>query len=271
MMNRGAVILALCWTAALAESNFNAPLAGIARDARQQLRFVHGVSGNFILRQAIASGVRNWTFAGFGGLVKTEKELLFLDMHGAVVRRRSIPDEDVVLSAGAMQGPALYYVRAENELWMSGDLGDRQVPIEPAELAGTVLALAPSGRNQAVLAICRANSLWLLTVNLKGGTVAREKASGGAIGETACGAGQAVMLMIGSQLVLATANGIVMQTDRGEERRIPFSAANGAKLQVHQAGEQWVQLEIANEPSIMIRVNGPNDKCYRLPGPGTER
>ena len=53
-MNKAAIVLALCGTAALAESNFSAPLLGIARDARQQLRFVHGVSGNFVLRQTIA-------------------------------------------------------------------------------------------------------------------------------------------------------------------------------------------------------------------------
>src|SRR6476661_8455151 len=84
VMNKAAIVLAMCGTAALAESNFSAPLLGIARDARQQLRFVHGVSGNFVLRKAIGHQVRDWTFAGFGGLVKTGTELLFLDVNAAV-------------------------------------------------------------------------------------------------------------------------------------------------------------------------------------------
>ena len=270
-MRKAAIILALCGTAALAESNFSAPLIGIARDTRQQLRFVHGVSGNFILRQAIASRVHDWTFAGFGGLVKTETELLFLDVNAQVVRRRSIPDADVALSPGAMQPGALYFIRAENELWTSGAVADRKVPIEPDAIAGVVVALAPSGRNHAMLAVCRAESLWLLTVNLRAGIVTGERAPGGTIGEKACTAQPAALLMIDSRLVLAAPNAVLIQTPSGEERRIPFFAAGDAKTQIHRAGEHWVQLEIAGAPSVMIRVDGPDDKSYRLPSVGTDR
>ena len=71
--------------------------------------------------------------------------------------------------------------------------------------------------------------------------------------------------------VLATPNAVVIQTDNGEERRIPFSAVDVTKPQIHRAGEHWVELEIGDAPSLMIRVNGPDDKCYRLPGAGTDR
>jgi hypothetical protein len=270
-MNKTAIVLALCVTAALAESNFNAPLLGIARDARQQLRLVHGVSGNFVLRQAIGHQVRDWAFAGFGGLVKTRTELLFLDVNAAVVRRRSIPDSDVAMSPGAMPLAALYFLRAENELWASGAVADRKVPIAPETIAGIVVALGPSGRNQAVLAVCRGDSLRLLTVNLRTGNVTAERAPGGSIGEKACSANPAALLMIGSRLVLATANAVVIQTDDGGERRIPFLAAGGAKPELHRAGERWIQLEIAGSPSLIIGVDGTDDKCYRLPGVGQDR
>lgn len=270
-MNKAAVVLALCGTAALAESNFSAPLVGIARDARQQLRFVHGVSGNFVLRQAIANHVRDWTFAGFGGLVRTGTELLFLDANAEVVRRRTIPDADVALSPGAMPLTALYFVRAENQLWTSGAAADHKVPIGPDAIAGTVVALGPSGANEALLAVCRADLLWVLTVNLRAGTVTGERAPGGTIGEKACRAEPAALLMIGGRLVLATTNAVVIQAGDGEERRIPFSLAGGAKPKIHRAGEHWVQVESAGAPSLMIRVDGPNDKCYRLPAAAADR
>jgi hypothetical protein len=270
-MRKAAIILALWGTAARAESNFSAPLVGIARDARQQLRFVHGVSGNFVLRQAIANDVRDWTFAGFGGLVKTDTALLVLDANAEVVRRRPIPDADVALSPGPTQLAALYFDRAESELWTSGAVADRKVPIEPDAIAGTVVALGPSGRSHAVLAVCRADYLWLLTVNLRAGTIIGERALGGTIGEKACRAEPAALLMIGGRLVLATANAVLIQTDNGEERRIPFSAVDGAKPQIHRAGEHWVQLEIAGAPPVMIRVNGADDKCYRLPAAEADR
>src|SRR6185503_1356578 len=201
VMGKAAIILAFCSTAALAESNFRAPLIGIARDARQQLRFVHGVSGNFVLRQAIANQVRDWTFAGFGGLVKTETALLVLDANAEVVRQRPIPDADVALSPGPTQLAALYFARSESELWTSGAVADRKVRIEPDAIAGTVIALGPSGRNHAVLAVCRADYLWLLTVNLRAGTVTAERTLGGTIGENACRAEAAALLIIGRRVV----------------------------------------------------------------------
>lgn len=271
MINQAAIVLALCGTAALAESNFSAPLVAIARDERQQLRFVHGVSGNFVLRQSIANHVRDWTFTGFGGLVKTETELLFLDANAEVIRRRSIPDASVALSPGATQSSAIYFVRAENELWISGAAADGKVPIEPDAIAGNVVALGPSGRNQALLAVCRGDRLWVVTVHLRAGTIIGERAPGGTIGEKACLAEPAAQLMIGGRLILATADAVVIQADHGEERRIPFSAVDGAKPQIHRAGERWVQLEIAGAPSLMIRVNGPDEKVYSLPAAEADR
>jgi hypothetical protein len=270
-MNKAAVILAFCGTAALAESNFSALPVGIARDARQQLRSVHGVSGNFILRQPVADRVSDWTFASFGGLVKTQTELLFLDVNAEAVRRRSIPVGHMTLSAGPVPLSALYFLDSENELWTSGPMADRQVPIEPEAIAGTVIALGPLGGNQAVLAVCRAHSLWLLTVNLKTGTVTDEKAPSGTIGEKACRAGPLGVLVIGNRLVLATSSAVVIQTDTGGERRIPFLASPGASPQIHRAGEYWVQLEVTGAPSRMIRVDGTDDKCYRLPDLGRDR
>ena len=259
-MSRRALIALICVAPAIAQPRFSAPLAGIARDSQQQLRIVHGVSGTFILHDVIGDAVVDWAFDGKGGLVKTGTELLTLAADGAVVRRQPASQQEAVL------GPQSAFFPATAELWQAGPRGVSKVPLAAGMIAGIVIALGPTTAQGIQIAVCRANALWLLSVDTNNGAITRELAPAGAIGEQAClSARSRSLALLPDRLVLATAGAVLIQTAAGIERTIPIAASRVAR-----AGNDWLEAESAGQPAHMIRITGDGEKVYRLPS-ATER
>lgn len=254
-MSRAVVVVLMCAASAIAQPKLSAPLVGVARDSGHHLRLVDGVSGNFVLRDTIGTGVTDWAFDGNSGLAKTDTEWLTLGGNGAIVRRLPAPGRDAVL------GPQNAFLPETAELWQAGPQGDSKVAIEPGAIAGSVIALGPTKARGAQLAVCRANQLWLLSINTTTGAVTHEWAPGGAIGEQAClSAGGGSLVVMSDRLLLATAKAILIQTAAGVERRIPISASHAVR-----AGAQWVQVESARAPSHIIRIASDGETVYQLP------
>jgi hypothetical protein len=259
-MKRVLIILALCEVSATAQPKFNAPLIGLARDSQKQVRVMHGVAGSFIWHEAIDGTAHDWAFASQGGLVKTDKELLVIGASGSILRRHSVQPGGVVLSPEAAFSPAT------GELWLIGAATDRTVQIEPEAIAGTVMALGRANLHSAQLAVCRASQLWLLTVEMKTGSIPREVAVGGEIGEQACRPGRASSLLLMREgLLLATAEALLTQTATGQERRVPISTNRAARPEIRRAGEQWIEVESAGSPALMVRITVESEKIYQLP------
>ncbi|HXI41063.1 MAG TPA: hypothetical protein VNH83_13855 [Bryobacteraceae bacterium] len=260
MMNRIAVLLlacVACASLARAESNLGAPVVGVTRDSLGQLRQVYGVAGNFVLRDAIIETALNWAFDGKGGLVKTYAELLTLDRAGKVTGRRAMPRGSAILSAGAAFFPAT------SELWLIGKHPDRQIRIEPDALGGDVVALGtPDGRS-APLAVCRANHVWLVLVDVTSNAITRETLASGLIGDQGCAG---ALLWIEGNFLLARARDLIIQTAAGDERHLPFAGgAHGAQAAMHRAGDHWVQVEGEGAPPLLVLVTSDGEKSYRLP------
>jgi hypothetical protein len=158
-------------------------------------------------------------------------------------------------------GPQNAFFPETAELWQIGPRGYSQVPIAPAMIAGSVIALGPAKAHGVQLAVCRANALWLLSVDTTSGAITRELAPGGAIAEQAClAAGGGSLVLLPDRRLLATAHAILIQTVAGVERSFPISAGHLAR-----AGEQWVEVESAGEPAHMIRITREGEKVYQLP------
>jgi hypothetical protein len=254
-MNRAIVIVLMCAVSAIAQPKFSAPLAGIARDSHQQLRIVHAVSGTFILHDVIGETVASWAFDGSGGLVKTDVELLTIGANGAITGRRSAPQRESVM------GPQSVFFPETHELWQTGPNGVTQVSIEPAMIAGSVIALGPVRDHSVQLAVCRANALWLLSVDTSNGALTRELALGGAIGGQAClPVGGGSLVLLADRVLLAAAHAVLVQTAAGIERSIPISASHAARV-----GKQWVEVESPGGPAQMIRITSDGEKAYQLP------
>lgn len=252
------VLLLWCAASATAESNLDAPVVGVARDTRGQLRPVYGVAGNFVLRDAIPGEALNWAFTGAGGgLIKTDAELLMLDSGGKVTRRRAAPRGDAVLSSGAAFFPGA------SELWLTGAHPDRKIRIEPEALGGDVVALGNLNARSALLAVCRGSRVWLLTVDVTSSAVTRETVAPGAIGDQGC---HGALLWFDGNFLLATARELMIQTAAGDERRLPITGgAHGAQPKLHRAGEHWVQVEAAGSTPLLLLVTSGGEKRYRLP------
>jgi hypothetical protein len=253
-MKRAVIFLAMCTIPSIAGSNLSAPLVGIARDSQKQLRPVSGLAGNFVLRGAIDGKASNWAYSGSVGLVKTDTDLLMLDADGNVTRRQSAPQTDVILS------PDSAFFPDTGELWHA----NRAVWIEPGAISGKVVALGMASRRGIEMAICRANHLWLLTLDVKTGAIMREAAPGGAIGEQACQPAREDSLpLLNDRLLFVNAHQLITQTTAGDERHMDIPASHRA--QIHRAGEDWVQVELDNLPPKMIRITGEGETIYGLP------
>ena len=251
-MKKAALTFPLCLAAALAASNWSVPLVGIVGDAKNQLHPVYGVAGNFVLRGALSGEAVNWAFGASGGLVQTGGELLVLDAGANVIARRAAPADEVIL------GPRYAYFPKTGELWPSG----RGSVIEPAAIAGRVIALGPGDQNEIVVAACRATQLWLLTFDIKHGALLHESAPGGAVAEQAC-AGEDALLVLSDRLLLAAAHEIVIQTAAGIERRLPIPPNHGARI--HRAGEDTAQVELPGLPSKLVRITTEGERLFELP------
>lgn len=246
----------LCLAAALTAANWSAPLIGIARDAKNQLHPVYGVAGNFVLRGALNGEALNWAFGASGGLVETNGELQVLDAHANVTGRRAVDSNEVVLS------PEFAFFPETGELWPAGARAGGSTLIEPAAIAGRVIALEPAEQWGIVVAACRGNQLWLLTFAIKDGALMRESAPGGAVGEQACVQGGELLVLQG-RLVLAAAHEIVIQTAASHERRVPIPPNHVAKI--HRTGEDTVQIELSGSPSQLVRITAEGERLYELP------
>jgi len=258
-MNRIAALLLACVSLATAESNLGAPVVGMARDSQDRLRALYGVAGSFVLREPIADKVLDWAFDGKDGLVKTDSELLALDASGKVIGRRAARG-DAVISAGAAFFPAT------GELWLIGAHPDRKISIERNALGGDVVALGIPDTQSAPLAVCRANRVWLVTVDVASGAVTRETLAPGAIGDQAC-AGALVWLE--GNFLMATARGLIMQSPGSEVHKLPIAGGDhSTKRDIHRAGERWVQVESTGASPVLVLVTIDGGKVYRLPAMG---
>jgi hypothetical protein len=269
-MNRALILLTVCAATAAAESNFSAPLVGVARDHQKHLRLVYGLAGNFIVKGAVATGVSNAVFSGYGGLAKTDSQLLVLDASGAVIRAAAAPGGSALLAPPSQHSAALSYFVETAELRQAFTHADRRVPLDLDSIAGRVVALASVDRFHAEMAVCRETALWLLAVDLKNGSVAHERMVGGMVGETACRAGG--LLLFGNKLVLATAReivvqsaGSVVQSAGSDERHIAVPRKMPGELTVRQMGENWIQVETPDDAPLLVRMTNGDEKTYRMP------
>ncbi len=254
-MNRTVLIILMCAPSAIAQSKLATPLAGVVRDSAQRLRLVDGISGNLLLRDTITTSVTGWAFDGHSGLAITDSELLALAADGVIAQR--IPTAD----ASAVLGPQNAFFPKTAELWQTGPKGASQVSVEPAMIGGSVIAVGPMNAQVTSLAVCRANVLWLLSVDTTTGAITHESASGGAIGGQACLSAQpGTLVVLSDRMLLAAGREVLVQTAAGVERHISIAADR-----LTQAGALWVEAESMGAPSRMIRMNNGGETVYQLP------
>ena len=244
-----------CAVSAAAQPKLNAPMVGIARDSRQQLRMVHGLTGTFVLHNVIGENAVEWAFDGENGLAVTKSQLLILGAEGKVLATRSIPEGGTVAASQAV------FLPAENELWLSGPKGlAAKVPVNPDLIGGRVLAVGSMQGHSVALAVCREAALWLLSIDTQKGTLLEESPQPEKISASACHSnGTRSLLLLSDRFLVATPHGLLVRTTAGVERTIP-----GAATHLARAGAGWVEMETGGAVH-MIRITADGEKVYQLP------
>ncbi len=244
---------------AAASAQLAPPLLGLVTDAQQQIRRAYGVTGNFILGDAVElqgspGEVVNWAFSGRAGLLKTATQWLLLSASGGTVRSSPAPPGNARFAFDA-QGEAALVILAESaELWRIGAASDIRTPLDPAQIAGGVRAIAFAGERQATLAVCRHNALWLMSIDLAGGSVVSHR--------PAFVAGCPALALLPDRLIYATPGSLVIRASDGDEHRVKLpSPAKNLRL----IGDGWMEIETARE-TLALRLDGESGTLYRFPG-----
>ncbi len=248
--------LATLWAAcASAQSGLAPPLLGLVTDAQQQIRRAYGITGNFVLGDAVAfPETVNWAFSGHAGLLKTADQVVLLSASAGVVRRSSAPTGDAQFAFDAHGQPALYFLAEPAELWRIGAKSDVRIALDPNQIAGEVRSIALAGSRRATLAICRDNALWLLSIDLASGSVMSRR--------NAAIAGCPALVLWSDRLVYATPGSIVIRTSDGFEHRVKLpEPAKTMRL----IGDGWMEMETAGQ-SLALRLNGESGVLFRFPG-----
>jgi hypothetical protein len=150
-MNTIVPILGL-WTAAALAQSFTPPLAGIARDSRNQVRRIYGVAGSFIVSRTPLAEARSAAFSGRFGLLKTEDAVVTINEDGEVLGSAAAPEGDALFAFDARGFPALAYFPATLELReLKPDGETRRLALDG------VLSISPTG-----VLLLRDRRLWRL-------------------------------------------------------------------------------------------------------------
>jgi hypothetical protein len=234
------------------------PLLALVTDGQQQIRRAYGVTGNFILGDAVEprslGEVVNWAFSGGAGLVKTADQLLLLSADAAIVRSSPAPAGNAQFAFDADGRAALVFLAEPAELWRIGTANDIRTTLDPSQIDGDVRAIAFVGQRRATLAICRGNSLWLTSVDLAGGSVVSRR--------PAYIAGCPALALLPDRLIYATPGSLVIRSIDGEEHRVKLpEPAKSLRL----IGDGWLEIATAHD-SLALRLDGESGTLYRFPG-----
>ncbi len=217
--------------AVAAAQSIEPPLAGLIRDARNEVRPVHGIAANFVLSAAPLGQARKVAFSGRFALLKTDDAVVVLDWRGAVERSLPAPGGDALFAFDLKGAPAWVWFPETREL--------RDLAGETSRVLDEALISLRTPEDYLVL---RDRKL------VRGGApVSSDEFSE---------APPALLMADGTVLFVAGSELVVIPTG-GEERRITLDARVTA---LEQMSDEWVFLRGAGR---VLRLR--DCAVYRLP------
>ena len=139
------IFLVAILSTAGASAQLAPPLLALVKDAQQQIRRAYGVTGNFIVGDAVEpksmGEVVNWAFSGSAGLVKTANQLLLLSADAGIVRSSPAPAGNAQFAFDAQGAAALVFLAESAELWRIGAANDIRTGSIPIKLRATCAPL----------------------------------------------------------------------------------------------------------------------------------
>ena len=242
---------------AWAQTSLTPPQIGFMRDAVGSLRPVHGIAGNFLVRDPMAIGVISAAHSGSYGWVKTSSTVAVIDKTGSIVASSAAADGPALFAFTRTGEPALAYLAASKQLLTWNAKAFTTVLFDATALgANAVLSIAAPDSGHAEMIVQRDDGLWDVRVQLPTGEIDAQTAL--------LGIAAPVLMLSTGELVYGDADGIVLRKPDGSEQHI--SAQLPASFTFQQMGAGWLQLQdLAGGRQFAIRIAQNREQSYQLP------
>jgi hypothetical protein len=250
------MLVALSATMAWGQPGPTAPTAGVVRDAKDAMRMVWGVRGNFLLSPPMLEATRTVAFSGRFAMVKTASEILVLDASMRAVARAPTKDGPALLAFTRDGAPLLAYVPSAGLTYRW--LGNRLVsaPRWKQDLTGKLVALAASEPGTVTVIVERAGSLWLLKRTERDGRVVHEAPMPGIQAP--------VYLHDDGTLIFASEGCLVVRRLVGFDQRLRLPVAVTG---FERMCGSWVHVEGGGRsPGFAVHLDEAGAELFALPG-----
>src|SRR5579863_2163733 len=201
--------LTLVTTAAWAQRLLAPPQVGFIQDGHGQIHIVSGLAGNFLVGEAVSSGIISAAYSGSFGLLKSDSALIVVDQQGHGVASVVAPNGPALFGFAADRSPALAYFEHSKTLLVWD--GHTFRPAGPM-LTESPLAIASVSATRAAMIVQRDTGLWELGVELANGAIVSQKALQGITAP--------VLMLASGGLVYRDAKGMVVRSPNGSEKLI---------------------------------------------------
>jgi hypothetical protein len=229
------------------------PLIGYFGDEAGGLRPVVGVSGSFLVQEAVLGDVRSFAFAGGFGLIQTGEELLLVDRAFGLVQRARLAAGESLLAVSPDGRFGAAYLQATEELCRLAPAGGSGLECVRFPAGGSVLSLGIGAGRRVSLLIERGGQLWLAEVDPETGEALREAVLAGVTAPA--------LLLARGGILYARDGEIVVRDASGAETRL---AAPAPVEGFQTMGDDWVRLRSAAGAVWVLRLGGAPE-LHRLP------
>lgn len=236
------------------------PQIGFVQDGFSSLRPVLGVAGNFILGNAVFTGVSNAAYSGSFGLLKTDTSLIATDSHGQVLNAAYAPQGPASFAFFRDGSPAFAYLPGSNLLFAWYGTGFQMISFDCQPFPATaVLGISAPDAAHVVFLVQAGDGLQEISFLIETGEVESQTALPGV-------AAPALRLASGL-LVYADANGIVIRAADSSEVHVDAQLPD--KFSLSPMGAGWLQLsDLSSASRFAIRVTPGREAFYSLPETG---
>ena len=242
-----------------AQSPVAPPVVGLIRDSARAVRPVIGLAGNFILGDAVKTGVISAAFSSSAGIVKTDSELLAIDTQNRVLATLDAPAGRALISFLSNSEAIIYLEQNQTLLRWNGSSFD-SLPFDPTQFAGGIVSVAFAGSQAVNFLVQRADGLWLLQSDVSTGSIQSAQALPGL-------SAPALVMADGSLLYTDSGALVLRRADVSESR---FSLS-GDVASFEQMNDEWVHIHERDGPrrgagrDFALHLTKGAEQLYELP------
>jgi len=248
-------VVLLSTMAAFGQSRIELPAVGFFHDGRGALRLLVGVRANFLVGDAVATGIISAASSGRRVLAKTSGEVLILDPQGRIRHRQAAPEGEAIFGFTEDGAPAAAWLPRTSELYYWRISRWQAVPRAVEREGEQIVALA-GDRGRLVLVVRDPDNMyWLREISLPSGWVRFQS--------PLPDVSEPLLLLPGRLILFACGKRLAIRDEDGADNESMLSAP---LIHLEQMGRRWAHGTCAGGGAgVAIRISEARLQCYRLP------